>query len=219
MPRGSISQSPGKGKKIAVFPYDVQQEADGRIVIKKVEIVVYMQSKYGDSDTAPKPVVATMFQLECEGEKEYGSDLDLCLKAMLAKLDKRFAIKWERWFLVKVEPARLYGRGDGAGCTLSWQDVWRGVTLDGSVLMRELEVRREFSSPWRISAWPEVYRDSNGKTVACVQATDANEAALEAFAEKLRDLTKTLSKFVAPENIETTLREISEGGLKLLGSK
>lgn len=216
MPRGGITHSPGKGKKIASFPFDVEQEADGKIVMKKIEITAYLQSKYADSDSPPKPVVATQFYLVCEGEEEWGSDLDACLKAMRGKLDLKYKIEWKRWLLVQVNPARVYG-GIGAGCELSWTDVQRGVTLDGDVLMREFNAYGDFSNRWKISPWPEVYRDKNGKTVACVPATDENEAALEQFAQKLRDLTKTLSQFVAPENIEETLREISEGGLKLLG--
>ncbi len=217
MPRGNISRSPGHGKKIGVFPFDVEQEADGRIVTKKVEILAYMQSKYKEYSEPKKEVTAVQFYLSCEGEEEYGTDLDACLKAMRGKLDLKYKIKWERWLIVRVSPDRVYGEGMGAGCRLSWKDIERGVTLDGSVLMREYDTHGDWNNKWKISPWPEVYKDKSGKVVACVQATEENEKALEMFAEKLRELTKTLAAFVAPDKIEETLALISSGGLRLLG--
>lgn len=105
----------------------------------------------------------------------------------------------------------------GAGTELKWTEVERGVTLDGSVLMREYNTYGDFNNRWKISPWPAVYKDASGKAVACVPATKANEAALEAFATKLKELTKTLAEFVAPDRIEETLAQIANGGLRLLG--
>lgn len=216
MARGDITKSPGKGKKIAVFPFDVEQEAGGKIVHRKVEIEAYLQSKYGNSDGPDKPVTAVQFYLRSEGFEEWGTDLNTCLQAMRGRLDKKYAIKWERWLLVKVTPSRIY-RGAGAGTELSWTEIERGETLDGSVLMREYDTYADFNNRWKVSPWPDVYKESSGKAVACVPASDDNVKALEAFAEKLRDLTKTLAAFVAPDRIEETLAQIANGGLKLLG--
>lgn len=216
MARGQITHSPGKGKKFASFPFDVEQEADGKVVTRKVIIDAYMQSRYTETSEPPKAVVATQFYLECEGEQEFGTDLDVCLKAMRGKLDRKYKITWERWLLVRVSPERHY-KGVGAGLVLSWEDVERGVTLEGDVLMREFDSYGDFRNHWKISAWPEVFRDKNGKTVACVPATEANVEALEAFAQKLRELTKTLSQFVAPDKIEETLAMIASGNMRLLG--
>lgn len=218
MARGDITHSPGKGKKIGTFPYDVEQEVDGKVISRKIEIEVYMQSKYGHSDTSPKPVVATQFYTRCGEFEEWGTDLNACLQAMRGKLDRKYKIHWERWLLVRVDPARVYG-GIGAGVELSWTDVERGVTLDGDVLLRRYNVHGDFNNKWEISPWPEQYRDKNGKVVSCIKATEENQAALDEFAGKLRELTKTLANFVAPENIEETLAQITSGGLKLLGSK
>lgn len=219
MARGDITHSPGKGKKVTTFSYDVDQEVDGKIISRKVEMQVYLQSKYGETDAPPKPVVATQFLIECEDFKEWGTDLDACLKAMRGRLDLKYKIKWERWLLVRVQPERLYGEGVGAGLKLSWSEVERGETLDGDVLLREYNTHGDFNNRWKISPWPEQYRDNSGKVVACIRATKENVGALEAFAEKLRDLTKTLANFVAPENIEETLAQITSGSLRLLGSK
>lgn len=217
MARGKPSKSPGNGKKIATFPFDVEQEADGKVISRKIEIAAYMQSKY-TGDTAPFAVSSVNFMLECEGEKIHCSDLDSGLKEMRSKLDKRYRIQWERWLLVKVMPVRIHD-GIGAGTELRWSEVYRGVTLDGDVLMREYNRYGDWSNQWRVSPWPEVYKDGRtGKTIACVPATDDNEKALEAFADKLRELTKTLSEFVAPDRIEETLAMIASGQIKLLGS-
>ncbi len=215
MARGQIRKSPGKGKKIATFPYDVKQEVDGKIITRKIEIEAYLQSRYNENSEPPKEVTATQFYLTCEGEEEYGSDLSACLSAMRGKLDLHFKIKWERWLLVRVNPARIYG-GSGAGCELSWTEVERGTTIDGDHLLREFNTHGDFNNRWQISPWPEVYRDKSGKTVACVRATEANEQALETFAEKLREMTKALAAFVAPDKIDETLRAIADGNLKLL---
>jgi hypothetical protein len=216
MARGQLSKSPGKGKKVCMFPFDVEQEADGKMVTRKVEIIAYMQSKYTETSEPPKQVTATQFMLECEGDVEYGTDLNACLKAMRGKLDHKYKITWERWLLVRVTPGRVY-HGIGAGVELSWQEVERGVTLDGDVLLREYNTYGDFNNKWKISPWPKDYKDKNGKTVACVQATEANEAALGKFADKLRELTKTLAEFVSPDQIEETLSLITSGGLSLIG--
>lgn len=216
MARGDVTKSPGRGKKIATFPFDVEQEADGRVVTKKVDISVYLQAKYGSSDGPDKPVTACQFYLVSDEFQEWGTDLNACLQAMRSRLDRKYQIKWEKWLLVQVKPARLHD-ASGAGTELSWKEVERGETLDGSTLLREYNVYGDFNNRWKVSPWPEVYKDKNGKTVACVPATEANEKALEAFAQKLRELTKTLAEFVAPDRIDETLAQIASGGLRLLG--
>lgn len=219
MARGQLSRSPGNGKKIATFPFDVEQEVDGKVVTKKVEINAYMQSRYKEDSEPPKMVTATQFYLECEGEQEYGTDLNACLKAMRGKVDRKYRIQWQKWLLVRVSPSRIH-TGMGTGCELSWTDIERGETLDGSVLMREYNTYGDFNNRWKISPWPDVYKDARtGKTVACVPATPENEAALEQFAQKLRELTKTLSEFVAPDRIEETLAMIAGGHLHLIGKE
>lgn len=221
MARGEISRSPGKGKKIQSFPFDVEQDAGGKIVTRKIMIDAYLQSRYAESSEPPKAVLATQFYLECRmedgaSEQEFGTDLNACLKAMRAKLDRRYKIDWKRWLMVRVDNSRIHD-GAGSGVSLSWSDIERGVTLDGDVLMRKYNTWGDFNNRWEISPWPEVFKDKNGRVVACIEASEANLKALEAFAEKLNDLRKTLAEFVAPDRIEETLAMISSGGLRLLG--
>lgn len=115
--------------------------------------------------------------------------------------------------------SKLYPIATGPACVDTPCCAWITETLDGDVLLREYNTHRDFNNRWKISPWPEQYRDNSGKVVACIRATKENVGALEAFAEKLRDLTKTLANFVAPENIEETLAQITSGSLRLLGSK
>lgn len=216
MARGQISHSPGKGKKMAPFPFDVEQEVNGRVVARKVLINAWLQSRYDDKSEPPKAVVATQFYLECEGDEEYGTDLNACLKAMRAKLDRRYRIDWQRWLMVRIDSDRIFD-GTGAGVTLSWTNIDRGVTLDGDVLMRKFNAWGDFNNRWETSPWPEVFKDKNGRVVACIEASESNTLALEAFARKLDDLRKTLAQFVAPDRIHDTLALISSGELQLLG--
>ena len=218
MARGNIRQSPGKGKRIGIFPFDVTQENDGKIVVRKVEIIAYMQNRYAENSEPPKEVTATQVFLECEGEKEYGTDLNACLKAMRSKLDLKYRIDWKPWLRVRVDPKHPY-TGTGYGLELSWQEVERGVTLDGDVLLRTYNVYGDFNNPWQIYPWPEQHRDKSGKVVACVLKTDDNLKALEQFSQKLKDLTKTLADFVSPDNIDDTLAAIASGGLHFIENK
>lgn len=217
MARGSINKSPGHGKKIATFPFDVEQEADGKIITRKVMIDAYMQSAYKPSSEPPKMVIATQFYLRCEGEQEWGTDLNACLSAMRGKLDRKYRIQWKPWLLVRVTPGHAH-KGSGTGLTLSWERIEKGTALDGSHLMREYDTYGDFNNRWRISPWPAAYKDKSGKTVACVLETEENIRALETFAEKLRDLTRTLAAFVAPDRIDDTLKMIAAGDLRLLTS-
>ena len=218
MPRGKIKQSPGNGKLLCKFPFDVAQEADGRIINKKIEILAYIQNKYSENSEPPKEVIATQFFLKCEDEREYGTDLNACLKAMRSKLDIKYRIDWKPWLRVHVNPRRPV-RGTGYGLELSWEEIEQGITLDGDILMRIYNTYADFNNRWEVSPWPKQHRDKTGKVVACVPKTDDNLKALEEFARKLKDLTNTLADFVAPENIEQTLAAIASGGIHLIENR
>jgi hypothetical protein len=208
MSKARPRQSAGNGKLIDTIHYDYEQEADGRVVTGKVEIKIFLQKRYGDTDTPPLPVTAVQFMAVCGQEVEYGTDLNVVVKAMRSKLDTLYTIKWERWLEVRVEPSRIY-RGTGAGLELTWTDVERGVTIEGDVLLRRYNSHGDFNNKWEISPWPEQYRDKNGKTLACIRETDENLAALEKFRDKIREMRKLLAEFVAPDRIEDTLRMIT----------
>ncbi|MEM7303489.1 MAG: hypothetical protein AAF468_20615 [Pseudomonadota bacterium] len=217
MPRGSATHSPGIGKLIDTLWFDVVQlsETEHSTEARKVPINVYMSKKFEGEGTR-KATTSIWFTVKCEEPdvSEGGSDLDAILKVVRSKLDKHFKIEWERWLKVHVRQERIYD-GTGKGLSLSWTEVQRGVTVDGDVLLRSFNGYGDWSSRWKIEPWPETFRDKNGSVLACIPCTDENEKALTVFAEKLVELRKALADFVAPENIEETLRQIASGQLLL----
>lgn len=207
-----ITRSPGRGKKVDTFTYDVVTPAGDKK--RSVEIDVYM-SKSLAGDEPPLEVTGVTFSLICEeaAEEITGSDLQIALLAMRSRLDARYAIRWERWLKVEVNPQRHH-RGDGSGLSLSYEEVWRGIDPFGAVLMREFSPYSE--KQWIISAWPEAFKDKRGRTLACVPATDANVAALEDFSRRIVNLRSVLAEFVSPDRIEETLGAIAAGAMTLL---
>lgn len=214
MARGDISRSGGMGKLVDKLPYEVIQ-VDGCEPVR-LEIQVYMSKRFGHSEGSRKPVIGAQFHLRCEDEGIDGTDIDACIAAMRARLDRRYAIRWENWFKVRIEPVRNYGQCEGTGLELKWERVQRGTAMDGTVLMREY-VGRD-AQIWKIRPWPDYFRDKSGRTLACIPETDANVEALEAFKERIDEMRRALSHFVSPEHIEKTLAAISSGGMKFLSA-
>lgn len=214
MARGDLSKSPGNGKKIDTFEYEVVQ-VDGFEPIR-LKIDVHMSKDFEISDSNPKPVRGASFNLICEGERVEGSDIDACIKAMRAKLDKRFKIKWQNWLKVSINKETIY-QGSGSGLSLRWERVERGVAHDGTHLMRTYYGYN--GKTWKVEPWPEYFKDRNGKTLACIPETSENVEALETFAKKIDEMRKVLAEFVSPEQIEETLRQIAGGGMNLLPNR
>lgn len=214
MTKANISHSPGNGKKIDTLYYDVKQSEGKKLTTRKVEMVVYIQKKYGQTDTPPLPTVATQFLLVCEDFREVGPELDTLVKAMRGNLDSHYKIKWQPWFEVRVDPMRIF-QGNGDGFQLSWTEVERGETLDGDILLKRYNTYGDFNNRWEIKPWPETYKDTKGKVLSCIPATDENEKALKLFAMKIAELRKVLADFVSPNEIAKTLDQITRGQLML----
>jgi hypothetical protein len=208
MAKATQQHSSGNGKLIDTIHYDYEQEAGGKVVTGKVEIKIFMQKRYGTTEAPPLPVTAVQFMATCAEHVEYGTDLNVVVKAMRGKLDAQYKIAWENWLEVRVESSKSH-RGVGAGLELTWTNVERGVTLEGDVLLRRYNTYGDFNNKWEISAWPKQFRDKSGKTLACIPETDANVAALEKFRDKIVEMRKLLSSFVSPDSIEETLRMIA----------
>ena len=84
--------------------------------------------------------------------------------------------------------------------------------------MRTFNSHGDWSNRWIVEPWPEAFKGNDGRTVACIEASEANIQALEAFAKRIRELRKHLADFVAPDRIEETLRVIAQGqGLLAIG--
>ncbi|MEL7396994.1 MAG: hypothetical protein AAFN44_11525 [Pseudomonadota bacterium] len=214
MARGDISASPGNGKRIDRLPYEVVQ-VDGFEPVR-LTVDVFMKKRFEHSEASPKPVSGASFVLLCEGESVEGSDIDACISAIRSKLDKRFQIKWKPWVKVSIERERQYMASGGTGLSLRWENVERGKAFDGSDLMRTYYGHN--GKTWKIEPWPQYFKDKHGRTLACIERTDDNIAALELFRDKIDEMRKALADFVSPDQIEETLRQISTGGMTLLPS-
>lgn len=220
------NRTPGDGKKIDTVYYDVRQvvpnpdKDEDRKIYRKVAIDIYMLKKFDTSPEAPAPAATTAigFKVRCEEAniEMAGSDIDACLKYVRSKLDEIHSIKWEPWLLVRVTPERPV-RGIGAGLSLSWDDVERGVTFDGSVLMKRFNSYAEWGKRWQVEPWPRTLKEA-GKIVAVIPATEANKDALNIFMNKINDLRVALAALVAPDKIEETLSQIANSQLALIGN-
>lgn len=223
MARAKPSKSSGYGQKVDTLWYDVEQmvgdEADdeGRdrrqVVNRKVAIDLHMTKKFSTNDDVPPPAatVDLGFTLLCAetGDVVHGFDCQAMLKAMRAKLDHRFAIKWESWYYVKIDRARIY-QGMGTGLEFSYDTIERGVSLDGSVLMRRYNRHHgAHQSIWIVEPWPKQVKD-NGRIVATIVASDENRMKLETFQKKIDELRTFLAELVTPERLEQTLLAAAE---------
>lgn len=214
MARSPIKQSPGLGKKIDVFTYDLTTPVGTDKTT--IDLLVYMNKSFS-GDTPPYEVTGAEFRIVCEAPsfQIVGTDLQFLLGAARARLDKAYAIKWESWFKVQIIPERVW-TGEGTGFRLSYDTVWRGVDAFGHILMREFD--RNSDTNWKISAWPDAFKDASGRTLACVPASEATEAALKDFSNRIIALRKRLADFVSPDHIHNTLEAISSGTMPLLPS-
>lgn len=181
-----------------------------RVVNRKVTVEIRMEKILEISDAPPHPLekvklIATCKELDLKME---GTDIEGLRAAMWANLDKRFAIKWDRYFLVQVSPERIYS-GVGTGMSVSYDTVYKGTTHDGKQLMRIWRYRDE-----KIEPWPGRFKSDKGKVLACIEATESNEDALDEFCKRLDTLREKLADFLKPENIVMTLANMN--ALRLL---
>ena len=138
------------------------------------------------------------------------------LKDMRSRLDQRYKIEWKQYFLVRIQPERVY-MGSGTAMSFSYETVERGVALDGSVLMRRFNRHSSLhSSMWIVEPWPKEIRE-NGMLVATIVGTPENERRLELFREKIDQLRKALAAMVTPERLEQTLVAAAEDDFLAIG--
>lgn len=214
MPRGKISSRSG-GKLIDTWIYEYQgveeppaEDADidavRRMYAKgiKVEVKLFLNKKFKESIKPPLETKEVWFSVKCE-KPEFllsGSDIEALRAAMWEKLDAHFAVKWERYFKVRLGPSYTH-----CGMSFEYDHIEKGTAWDGSLLLREYE----FRSGHVIRPWPGEFRDGNGKVMACIPATEENEAALKEFANRIRELRERLADFLRPEVIMQTLADLS----------
>lgn len=218
MARAKPSKSSGHGVKVDTIWYDIEQltgvdvDEDGndrrRVVNRKVQIDVYLNKQFATTEGVPAPAatVGLGLTMVCDetGDVSRGFDSREVIKDLRAKLDHRFAIKWENWYYVKIDRARIY-QGMGTGLEFSYDTIERGVALDGSVLMRRYNRSHgPHQSAWIVEPWPKQVKD-NGRVVATIVASAENTSKLETFQSKIDELRKFLAELVTPERLEQTL--------------
>jgi hypothetical protein len=179
-------------------------EVKERVQNKVVTVELYLEKTTKQSEEAPHPLDTIKFHLKCD-ELELtleGTDVELLRAAMWSKLDARYEIKWDKYFLVEVDSTHPY-TGWGTGMVFSYNDVFKGTTWDGKTLLR---IRRYHEE--KIEPWPGVFTRKGGKVIACIEATEANEAALEEFKSRVDLLREKLQSFLEPDKILTTLANL-----------
>jgi hypothetical protein len=122
---------------------------------------------------------------------------------MWEHLDKKYEVKWESFFLVRVSPGVIY-EGLGTGINFSRQRVEKGTAWDGTLLLRHSDGLRR-----SIDVWPGEFRDKRGVVIACIPASRANDAALDEFGLRIDALRKRLADFFRPERIMHTLENLN----------
>lgn len=187
---------------------------------KVVEVEVRLIKKSKETEEAPYPLEEVKFEISCKEPRFVmrGTDIEALRKTAWGELDTAFKVKWERWYLVNVERARMYFGGSGTGLEFRYETVDRGTAHDGTLLMRKFKTHRSGGDPWEVTPWPGVFKDSNGDVMACIPATDENTAALEEFAKGVDRMRKGIADYLRPDKIQQTLANLSGVQLRLTGT-
>jgi hypothetical protein len=196
-----------------------EPETISRVDERKIPVEVFMAKEMDEAKTPPHPVDKVWFVVKCK-QSQYkvnftieGPDIT-CLKDQAwSLLDERFEIEWFEYYLVTISPARIY-EGQGDGLELSYKSVWKGITWEGKVLLKEYHRGRDYDDNYRIKPWPGKFTERDGTVIACIPENDMTKSALDEFCKKIVMVREALEKMVTPEAIMHTLTNIS--GLKLL---
>ena len=170
-----------------------------------------MEKKTVDEGQPPYALQEVSFEVTSVEPKFkfVGTDIECLRRAAWGALDERFKIKWESYFLVEVVPARIYS-GFGTGLEFTYDWVYKGTTWDNKELLKQHTFRGED----KITPWPGRFTNKNGKTVACIPATDENQEALREFGKRIDKLRDLIRDTLKPEVIMQTLQNLA--GLALL---
>lgn len=179
---------------------------------KKVKVSVRLLKTTQTTDKPPHATSSVSLEAECRelGFKIEGTDVEALRRAVWARLDKAYEIRWSAWYLIHVQKPYMVGSGSGSGVVVSWDIVSKGVAWDGTELLREWNNhRRHGEELYKVSPWPGAFRDKGGRVEACIPVNDRNTAALEEFAAKIDQLRKLMAEFLSPQNIEATLANLA----------
>jgi hypothetical protein len=183
-----------------------------RVITKKVKVEVWMEKKTAELGGPPYALTEVNFLVTCDEPKFKfsGTDIELLRLAAWDKLDKKFEIEWENYYLVQVMPERIF-EGQGSGLSFSYKHVYKGTTWDGKELMKDCGWR---SSEPKITPWPGRFVDKAGKAIACIPDNPENRHALAEFAKRIDKLREMIRDTLKPEVIMQTLQNLA--GMALL---
>lgn len=186
-----------RGKVVDTWYYERDDKT--RVAVPVCMTKQSRDDKWLEDNTRNKPPFETLnvgLYVDLDGETIEATDVEALRAAVWAKLDEKYGIKWERYYLVQISPERVY-RGLGKGFTVSYDDVEKGTTWDGRLLMREYKHRG-----FHVSPWPGEFKDDRGRVQACIPATETNRKGLEEFCQQIETLQGMLRKFLEPARIE-----------------
>lgn len=168
---------------------------------KKVPVEVRICKQY-QGEVPPLSVKEVYFLLVCDeaGFTVQGPDIEALRAEMFGRLDKRFAVKWESYFLVEIDRHSPY-IGIGSGFTLGYESVEKGTAFGGTLLLRQ----HKYGRGEVIKPWPGAFKKKNDSVIACIEATKANRQALADFSGRIDTLRELLSGLIKPEKIMDTL--------------
>jgi len=197
---------------------DGGDEGPGRKTVREkvVEVELRLIKESEESQEAPHSLRSVKFEVSCKKPqfKIVGTDIEALRLAAWAELDEEFAIKWERYFLVRVDPTRPYGLGIGTGLNYSYETIDKGTAHDGTLLLREM---KPHEYKYVVKPWPGEFKDSRGHVMACIPATPENEAALEQFTEAVHATRRRIADYLRPDTIQQTLANLANVRLALAG--
>ncbi len=185
---------------------EVTPKLDAKAGDRMVAVGLYVVKKTQEVMEPPHTTIAVKFRVECEDPKFEleGTDCEALRSAAWSELDTRFAIRWENWYLVRVNHTSNY-EGIGTGFAFSYDTVEKGYTHDGKELLR----RYVWGGQREVTPWPGTFKSKEGRVQACILATPENEAALQEFHVRIDTLRKKLQDYLAPGVIEENLKQLA----------
>lgn len=180
---------------------------------QKVPIEIRLVKKFND-DAIPASVKGVEFVASNKhlGISLAGTDIEALRVAVWSKLEAEFRIEWKPYLLIEIDSAGSWYRGISEGLSLTEITVYRGMARDGTELLREYD-RNGVSGPYKYRPWPGEYEDKNGRVVACIPASEENQASMKNFRARIAELRKRLADLVKPDVIMATLANLSGSNL------
>lgn len=202
-----------KGKLVDTWIYEYEGIAVGEKIVStiKVPIKLLIHKEFKDSDSPPLATKNVHFSVTSEHPplQFEGPDIECLRVAMWDALSNNFKVTWESYYVVEIRPENGYGDGISTGMVFEYRSVEKGTAWDGTLLMRERRYRTD-----RILPWPGEFNTKDGKTMACIRASESNRKSLQQFGDRIDTLRELLAEFLRPHTIMQTLEAVDN--LRLL---